>query len=247
MVEEGLGSPSERVSSGVGNDGDKIRLTQPGKSDFEGKPFLRLRGDDNLGLVLGSRLLTEFTQTADVPSVPLFSGSESFSPSVFMSVDTMVGVSTFGGVTKLGDTQGRPLNLRSRSSISIPSHYLNPVTLTKSKRVDKRVADVLVRLFFSDSLVIHCGGKMSRGVNIQVCVAPASSCPVSSHATKAETFESNRLYIMTPSKSGRVKAYLDPSVSTTDMSKEMVNFLLAQEFPVKFWFSLLPRTLSCTV
>ena len=34
VVEEGLGSPSERVSSGVGNDGDKIRLTQPGKSDF---------------------------------------------------------------------------------------------------------------------------------------------------------------------------------------------------------------------
>ena len=53
--------------------------------------------------------------------MPLLSGSESFSPSVFMSVDTRVGLSTFGGVTKFGDTQGRPLNLCSRSSISIPS------------------------------------------------------------------------------------------------------------------------------
>ena len=38
-VEEGLGPPSERISSGVGNDGDKIRLTQSGKLDFEGKLF----------------------------------------------------------------------------------------------------------------------------------------------------------------------------------------------------------------
>ena len=67
-----------------------------------------------------------------------------------------------------------------------------------------------------------------RGVNIQVCVAPASSCLVSSHATKAETFEGNRLCILNPSKSGQVTVYLDPSVTTTDMLKEVVNFLLAQ-------------------
>ena len=70
-------------------------------------------------------------------------------------------MSTFGGVTKFGDTQDRHLNLRSRSSISIPSRYLNPVTPTKSKQVNTRVADVLVRLFFSDPSAIHCGG--SRG------------------------------------------------------------------------------------
>lgn len=31
------------------------------------------------------------------------------------------------------------------------------------------------------------------------------------------------------------------------MSKKAVNFLLAQEFPVKFWSSLLSRNVSCTV
>jgi len=40
---------------------------------------------------------------------------------------------------------------------------------------------------------------------------------------------------------------LDPSVSTDDTSNESINFLLTQEFPVKFWSSLLPRTISCTV
>ena len=57
---------------------------------------------------------------------------------------------------------------------------------------------------------------------------PSSSSLVSSHATKAETFECNRLYILTPSKSGRVTLYLDPSVSTEDMTAEVLNFLLAQ-------------------
>ena len=88
---------------------------------------------------------------------------------------------------------------------------------------------------------------MGCGVNIQTCVAPAPACLVSSRPTKAETFEGNRLYILTPSKSGRVTVYLDPSVSTTDMSTEALNFLLAQEFPVNFWLFFLPRTVSCTV
>lgn len=65
------------------------------------------------------------------------------------------------------------MNLRSRSSI--PSGYLNPVSPAKSKQANKRVADVLVRLFFSDFSMIHCGGKAYRGVNIQVCVTTASS------------------------------------------------------------------------
>ena len=38
-AEEGLASPSEIFSSGVGIDHDKVRLIQPGKSDFEDTPF----------------------------------------------------------------------------------------------------------------------------------------------------------------------------------------------------------------
>ena len=109
------------------------------------------------------------------------------------------------------------------------------------------MADVLVRVFFANPSVTHCGGKVGRGVNFQACVTPASSYLVSSHASKVETFESNRLYILTPSKAGKVTVYLDPSVPTEDMTAEVINFLLAQEFPVKFWFSLLPRTVSCDV
>ena len=181
--------------------------------------------------------------------MPLLLGLESFSPSVLISVGTRAEVSTFGRVTKFGDTQSRPWNLRTRTrpSISISNRYLNPVTPVKSKQVNKRVADILVRLFFSDSLAIHCGGKVVRGFNIQICVAPATSYLVSSHATKAEAFEGNRLYIMTPSKSGRVTVYLDLSISTEYMSKETVKFLIAQEFPVKFWSIFLPRAVSCTV
>ena len=41
--------------------------------------------------------------------------------------------------------------------------------------------------------------------------------------------------------------YLDPSISAEDMTTEVLNFLLAQEFSVKFWSSLLPRTVSCTM
>ena len=164
----------------------------------------------------------------------LLLGSESVSPSEFINGDTRTGVSTFGGVSQFGDTQGRAMNIRSRSTISIPSRCLNPVTPPKSKRINKRVVDALVRLFLTDTSIIHCGGKVGRGENIQACVAPASSYLVSSRVTKAEIFECNRLYIRTSSKSERVTIYLDPSVSTEDMSNEAVNFLLTQEFPVKF-------------
>ena len=39
LADEGLVSPTEIVSSGVGIDHDKVRLTQPGASNFEEKPF----------------------------------------------------------------------------------------------------------------------------------------------------------------------------------------------------------------
>ena len=97
----------------------------------------------------------ELTQSVDVPLVPLISNLDSFSPSAFMSVDTRVGLSTFGGVSQPGVTQDRSSNLR----------YLYPVTPAKSKRMSKRVADVLVRLVISNPFVIHCGGKVGRGVN----------------------------------------------------------------------------------
>ena len=191
--------------------------------------FLRLRDDEDedRGLVAGSGLLTELTQSMDAPSMPLLSGSDSFSPSVFMRVDTRVGLSTFGGVNQPGVTQDRSSNLRSRSEIKIPSRYLQQVTPAKSKWMGKRVADVLVRVLFANPSMTHCGGKVGRGVNFQACVAPASSCLVSSHASKVEIFESNRLYILTPSKAGKVTVYLDPSVPTEDMTDEVINFLLA--------------------
>ena len=249
VAEEGLVLPTERVSFEVGSGHDKVRLTQPGKSYYEEKYFLRLRDDEDedSGLVSGSGLLTELTQSMNAPSVSLLSSSDSFSPSAFMSVDTRAGLLTFGGVSQPGVTQDRSSNLRSRSGIKIPSRYLRPVTPAKSKRMSKRVADVLVKLFFSNPSVTHCGGKVGCGVNFQSCVAPASSCLVSSHANKAETFESNRMYILTPFKAGKVTLYFDPSISTEDMTAEVLNFLLAQELSVKFWSSLLPRTVSCNV
>ena len=113
--------------------------------------------------------------------------------------------------------------------------------------MSKCVADMLVKLLFSNPSITHCGGKVGRGVNFQSCVDSASSCLVSSHATKTETFESNRLYILTPSKSGKLTVNLDPSISTEDMTAEVINFLLAQELSVNFWPSPLPRTVSCNV
>ena len=249
VAEERLASPSEHISSEVGTGHDKVRLTQPGKLYYEEKSFLRLRGDDDddRGLVSGARLLTELTQSVDAPSVQLFSSSESFSPSTFMGVYTRAGLSTFSGVSQPGGNQDRSSNLRSCSGIKIPSRYLHTVSPAKSKRTNKCVADVLVRLLFSNPAMVHRGGKVGRGVNFQSCVSPSYSCLVSSHATKAETFECNRLYILTPSKSGRVTVYLDPLVSTEDMTAEVLNFLLAQELSVKFWSSFLLRTISCSV
>ena len=144
---------------------------------------------------------------------------------------TCVEVSTFGRVSHFGDT---PLvNLRYRSAISISSRCLNPETPARSKRINKCVADILVRLLLTESSVmsvIYCGSKVGRGINIQTCVAPASSCLVSFDVTKTETFECNRLFVRTPFKSDRVTVYLDTSVSTEDMSGEALNILLTQEF-----------------
>ena len=82
---------------------------------------------------------------------------------------------------------------------------------------------------------------------MQACVALVSTCLVSSHAVKAETFKGKRLYIGTSTKSGRFTVYLDPSVAVNSITDAMVNFLLSFEFPVKFWSSLLPRALSCNI
>ena len=63
----------------------------------------------------------------------------------------------------------------------------------------KRVVDVHVKLFLADSNVgldHYCGGKVERSSKIQICVASASNYLVSSHATKAETFEDMRLLQM---------------------------------------------------
>ena len=67
------------------------------------------------------------------------------------------------------------MNLSSRSAISVPSRYLNPVIPAKSKRVNKRMTNVLVHTFLTDTSIIYCGGKVGRGVNIQACVDPTSS------------------------------------------------------------------------
>jgi len=86
---------------------------------------------------------------------------------------------------------------------------------------------------------------MGRASNIQVCVT-LSSCLVSFHTTKADAFERNRLYIRTHSKSVRVIVYLDPSVSVDTISDPALKFLLSQKFTVKFWSSIIPRTVSNT-
>ena len=76
---------------------------------------------------------------------------------------------------------------------------------------------------------------------------PVSTCLVSSYGNKADTFEVKQLFIRTPAKSGRATIYLDPSISVEDMTEAIINFILAQEFPVKFWYSLLPRVVSCVI
>ena len=103
----------------------------------------------------------------DAPSVSLLLGSESFSPSDFMNINTREKVSPFGEVGKFGNT--RSMSLCSCSVISIPSRYTKPKTPARTKRANKRVTDVLVCLFLADSsytLMIYCGGKVTRGLNI---------------------------------------------------------------------------------
>ena len=83
-------------------------------------------------------MLGELIQGNDV-------GSDYFSPSAFLSIDTRGCVSTFGGVNQFGDT--RPMNLRSRSDLSISDRYIHPTTPVKVKQRSKRVVDVHVKLF----------------------------------------------------------------------------------------------------
>ena len=102
LAEEGLVSSliTDRVSSGLSGGLDKVQLDQPGKSNMEETLISREKvGDSGKGskLVLGSGLLEELIQTKVAPSVLSLSGSESFSPSAFMSGDTRGGLSTFGG------------------------------------------------------------------------------------------------------------------------------------------------------
>ena len=139
------------------------------------------------------------------------------------------------------------MSLRSRSDISIPGRYIHPTTPSKIKRGNKQVEDVCVRLLLVDlnvELDHYCGGKLGRGSNMQVCVAPVSTCLISSYGDKADTFEVKRLFIRTSAKSGRVTIYLDPYISVENMTEAIINFLLALEFPVKFWYSLLSRVVS---
>ena len=191
---------------------------------------------------MGSGLLEELIQTKGTPSVPSLSGSESFYPMAFMSDNTRGGVSPIGRENQFGNA--RQIRIRSRSSIAIPSRFVQPVTPAKTKRVSKRAADCLIKLFHTDSTDEHYGGKVGRGSNVQTCVVLACSSLVSSHATKAETFEANRLYVRTTAKSGRTMIYLDPSISTEIMTDASV---ISIEFTVKFWSSLLPRTVMCDI
>ena len=81
-----------------------------------------------------------------------------------MGVYTRAGLSTFSGVSQPGGNQDRSSNLRSCSGIKIPSRYLHPISPAKSKRTNKCVADVLVRLLFSNPAMVHRGGKVGRGL-----------------------------------------------------------------------------------
>ena len=177
----------------------------------------------------------------------MLSGSESFSPSAFMNLDTRGALPTFGGVNQYSET--RPMNLRSRADLSVLGRYIHPTTPAKTKRGSKRVGDIRVKLFLSDNvgLNFYCGDKVGKGSNMQACVATSSACHVTSHATKAESFEGDRIFIRTPVKAGRTTIYLDPSVSVETMSKAAVTYLLSLEFPVKFWSSLLPHVVSCDI
>ena len=238
LAEEGLATSfTERDSFGDVNDRGEVQLARPGESNIAERSFLRGDGVGGVvesGTVMGADLLGELIQGHDSPLVPMLSGSDSFSPSAFMNIDAGGDISTFGGVNQYGDT--RPMKLRSRGDLSVPGRYLHPTTPAKAKRGSKRVGDVRVKLFLADNarLNLYCGGKVGKGSNMQVCVAAASACHVTSHATKAESFEGDYLFIRTPVKAGRTTIYLDPSVSVETLSKAAVNYLLSLEFPVKF-------------
>ena len=236
------------MSSGVVNCHDEVQLEQPGKSNGEVQPFIRRKDNEDSGFASGSRLFDELIQESDASSVLLLSSSESFSPSAVMNIDTRGGISTFGRIDQFSDN--RPMTLRSRSDIHVSGRYVRPMTPAKVKKGSKRVADVCVRLFLADlnvGLDHYCGGKVGRGSNMQACVALASTCLVSSHAAKTKTFKAKRVYFRTPAKSDRFIIYLYPSVAVDSITDDMVKFLLALEFPVKFWSSFLPRVLSCNI
>ena len=55
------------------------------------------------------------------------------------------------------------------------------------------------------------------------------------------------MFVRTPAKSGWITIYLDHSISVEDMTDAAINLLLSQESPVKFWSSLLSRTVSCDI
>ena len=185
----------------------------------------------------------------DAPSDPLLLGSNTvhFSPSVLMNVDIWDGISAFGGVRQAGDDC--PIALRSRSSISLPNRFIQPIIPARSKRASKRSTEVLVRPFLaSSSATVHCcGGRLDYRPNIQACVTPSSSYLVSSHITKTKTFERGRIYIRTPIKFGHLADYLEPSIAVDELSDASSSFLLAQEFTEMVYSSLLPCTVSCTV
>lgn len=88
LADKGLvSSLTERGSSGVGGNRDKIQLAQPGKLNIEEKSFLRGKGGEDSGFVSEAALLKELTQSKDNSLVPLISGSEYFSPSAFVNLD----------------------------------------------------------------------------------------------------------------------------------------------------------------
>ena len=248
LADEGLLSFTERASSEVVGGGHDTRQLsqQPGKSKNEYPIFPSVKGGRDPSFVSVAGLFDELVPSNDVPSAPLLPSVNlvPFSPSVFMIVDTRGGGATFGGVSTLGI--GLPMTLRSRANRTLPKRYIHPVTPAQVKRGGRRSTDVLVRLFLSSSSasVDYCGGEVGRRPNVQACVATFASCLVSSHATKAETFEPGHLYIRISTKAGRLTVYLDPSVSVSVKSNASVGFLLSQEFSVQSWSSLLPRIAS---
>ena len=136
-------------------------------------------------------MLNELIQSKDAPSVPFLSWLDAGFFSSLALTDMDIGVN---GISKFGDTRPRPF--RSRSSMSLSRRYINPSTPAKVKWWNKWVVDVLVLLllaYSSNALVNYFGAKVGRGSNDKASVAPTSSCLISFHATKNETFKCKRL------------------------------------------------------